>query len=305
MCDVALRFPVLTPDKRELLPEGVVLTDDVIREIAVSSRARDRPEVSILQYRSVRRDLLAYMRQRAYRHVFGDPRDVESLLPALERTRLPEPVLAILACFRRDDPYTYRHILVVTALTALFARGMARDIGDSFLRSSAGPLHDLGKISVPLPILRKTKPLRRAERAYLEHHAAAGFVLLGHYLGDATAFPCVVARDHHERRDGSGYPRGIRLADRMVEIVVACDVYDALISPRPYRRRSYDNRTAIEEITAMAEEGRIGWDVVRFLVSRNRANRPPMQECAVSREKRGVAPGGNLYGIILEDDAET
>lgn len=304
MCDVALRFPVFTPDKRELLPEGVVLTDDVIREIAVSSRARAHPEIPFLEYGSTRADLLAYMRQRAYRHVFGEPGDAESLLPALERIRLPEPVLAILACFRRDDPYTYRHILIVTALTALFAGEMEADIRDSFLRNSAGPLHDLGKISVPLSILRKRKPLRRAERAHLEHHAAAGYVLLGHYLGDATTFPCLVARDHHERKDGSGYPRGIRLADRRVEIVVACDVYDALISPRPYRRRSYDNRTAIEEITAMAEDGRIGWDVVRFLVSRNRGNRPPMQECTVSQEKRGVPPGGNLYGIILEDDAE-
>jgi HD-GYP domain-containing protein (c-di-GMP phosphodiesterase class II) len=130
----------------------------------------------------------------------------------------------------------------------------------------------------------------------------AGFVLLAYFLGDSRKFPCVVARDHHERKDGSGYPRGIRLADRLVEIVVACDVYDALLSPRPYRKRSYDNRTAIEEITKMAEEGKIGWDIVQFLVSRNRKERPPREECEVSEEKRGKPPEGNLYGIVLDDD---
>jgi len=145
--------------------------------------------------------------------------------------------------------------------------------------------------------------LRRSERAHLEHHTMAGFALLGYYLRDSKKFSCIVARDHHERGDGSGYPRGIRLEDRMVEIVVTCDVYDALISARPYRKSSFDNRTAVEELTTMAEEGKIGWEVVRFLVSRSRKGRPPMEECAVSQEKRGIPPEGNLYGIVLEDDA--
>jgi HD-GYP domain-containing protein (c-di-GMP phosphodiesterase class II) len=47
----------------------------------------------------------------------------------------------------------------------------------------------------------------------------------------------------------------------MVEIIVACDVYDALVSPRPYRPVSYDNRTALEEIINMAEKNQIGWEV--------------------------------------------
>lgn len=63
--------------------------------------------------------------------------------------------------------------------------------------------------------------------------------------------------------DGSGKPRGIRLRDRMVEIIVACDVYGALVSPRPYRPVSYDNRTALEEITKMAENNQSGWELPR------------------------------------------
>jgi HD-GYP domain-containing protein (c-di-GMP phosphodiesterase class II) len=86
-----------------------------------------------------------------------------------------------------------------------------------------------------------------------------------------------------------------------VEIVVACDVYDALISPRPYRRVSYDNRTALEEITEMANQGKIDWKIVKALVAHNRKGKPPAHECAVSIEKRGNPPEGNLYGILIDD----
>ncbi len=302
MPDLALRFPVTTLDNRELLPAGTVVSEDVLRDLARSSRGAPSRELPFLENDTIRKDLFAYMRQDVYRQIFGEEDEYNPILSYMEQILVPTPVFDILFHFRRNDGYTYRHILIVSALTCLFGLSLAQNFRDVLLEASAGPLHDLGKISVPLDILRISKPLRRAERAYLEHHAMAGFVLLAYYMGDSRKFPCVVARDHHERKDGSGYPRGIRLADRLVEIVVACDVYDALISPRPYRKSSYDNRTAIEEITTMAEEGKIGWDIVQFLVSRNRKERLPSEECAVSEEKRGKPPEGNMYGIVLEDD---
>jgi HD-GYP domain-containing protein (c-di-GMP phosphodiesterase class II) len=51
----------------------------------------------------------------------------------------------------------------------------------------------------------------------------------------------------------------------MVEIIAACDVYDALHSPRPYRTTPYDNRTALEEITEMAQGGKLSWEVVQLI----------------------------------------
>ncbi len=302
MKDLTLRFPVFSMDGRELVPEGTVLSDEFLRGFTDSSRGDPPREIPLLEFGTVREDLSAYMRQDVYRHIFGEPHEAGELLFFMEQIRLPLPVFDILRYFREHDPYTYRHVLIVSALTCLFAGGLSEYFRDIALEPSAGPLHDLGKVSVPLAIMKKTKPLRRTERAFLEHHTMAGYVLLGYYLRDAGMFPCVVARDHHERRDGSGYPRGIRLDDRMVEIVVVCDVYDALLSPRPYRMNPFDNRTAIEVITAMAEEGKIRWEIVRFLVSRNRRGRPPMERCPVSAEKRGKPPEGNFYGVVLEDD---
>jgi response regulator RpfG family c-di-GMP phosphodiesterase len=90
---------------------------------------------------------------------------------------------------------------------------------DQVIEAMAGQMHDFGKICVPLPILKKSNPLTRTERGVLEHHALAGFVLLSYLLQDSRSFAAQIAKEHHERRDGSGYPLGIRLKDQMVEII--------------------------------------------------------------------------------------
>lgn len=303
MAALTLQFPIQGLDGTDLLPAGAPLSEKRLRELAGSGRRKAWPEILLLDYATVRRDLLAYARQGAYGVIFEDPAGLGAILTAMEKIRLPVPLLDALRRFRRNDPYTYRHFLMVFALSCLLARHLGRGAADLLREATAGPLHDIGKSCVPLRLLKKTTPLKRSERGLLEQHTAFGFVLLSYYLGAPRGFAAIVARDHHERRDGSGYPRGIRLDDRLLEIVVACDVYDALLSPRPYRKACFDNRTAIEEITAMAERGEIGWETVGFLVAHNRKNRPPPQECRISLEKRGKPPEGNLHGIVLEDDA--
>ncbi|MCX5853312.1 MAG: hypothetical protein NTZ24_01785, partial [Deltaproteobacteria bacterium] len=113
-------------------------------------------------------------------------------------------------------------------------------------------------------------------------------------------FAARVARDHHERINGSGYPRGISLNDRIVEIVAVCDIYDALISTRPYRPVSFDNRTALENITMMAERNEVSWEVVQALVAHNRKEKKHFTKCNVSLEKRGTIPPNNVYGILAD-----
>ncbi len=304
MTDLTLQYPVHTLDGRELLPSGVVLSGAVLAEMVVEGRKKTFSDVSLLEYGTTRRDLAVYMREGNYRTILGDDADYAALLALMEKTRLPVPVLESLDHFKSEDMYTYRHVLMVFALSSTIARRMMRSVSDVLQEASAGPLHDFGKICVPVEILRKTTFLRRSERMCLEHHTMAGYVLLSYYLGNFGGIAPAVALDHHERGDGSGYPRGIALRGRLVEIVAACDVYDALISPRPYRQGSFDNRTALEEITRMAEQGKMSWEIVRLLVALNRKDRPAAEDVAVSLEKRGKAPEGNLYGVILDDESE-
>jgi len=220
----------------------------------------------------------------------------------MEKTRLIKPVLESLDYFKKSDIYTYRHILLVFAIAAILSRNLLEDSQDWVIEAMAGQMHDFGKINVPLQILKKSNPLTRTDRSILEHHTLAGFVLLSYYLQDSRSISARIAKEHHERRDGSGYPTGISLKNRMVEIISACDVYDALLSERPYRQIPYDNRTALEVITRMAQRGQLSWDVVKILVSYNRTNKPNIVECKVSKEKRGTPPAHNLYGVFENED---
>jgi HD-GYP domain-containing protein (c-di-GMP phosphodiesterase class II) len=87
-----------------------------------------------------------------------------------------------------------------------------------------------------------------------------------------------------------------------VEVIVVSDIFDALVKPRPYRSGVYDSRTALEEITAMSEQGKIGWDVVKALIARARKSRTRYKEITISAEKRGSPPLDNVYGILADGE---
>ena len=234
--------------------------------------------------------------------IFLDKKQVNGVLNVLETVHLLIPILQTLDYFKKFDFHTYSHVLMVFALSTLLARDLIPDYQECIQLSATGPTHDIGKICVPLHILKKTTALTKNERGFIEHHAAAGYVLLNYYYKDIQPLACKVALDHHERRDNSGYPRGIVLNDPLVEIIAASDIYDALIIPRPYRSTAYDNRAALEEVTKMAEHNKIGWDVVKALIAHNRKSKFPYREIKISAEKRGTPPSYNVYGIIDEGE---
>lgn len=301
MAALKLGYPVCTLDNKQLLPAGAVLTEEALERLARSGPQDSTPSIPLMEYGTVRQDLLRFLREGCYGIIFRDPRENADLLRHVGKLRLPLPLLDILGYFRRNDVYTYRHSLRVFLLSALLSRDLSVGDLETFLRATAGPTHDFGKICVAPRVLRKATPLLRSERTLLEHHTVAGNALLSYYLMDPRTMAAKVAMEHHERRDGVGYPRGLRLSERLVEIVVVCDVYDALISPRPYRRVVFDNRTALEEVTALGEQGKIDRAIVQALVARNRKEKPRAEECAVSLEKRGKPPEENMYGKFLDD----
>jgi HD-GYP domain-containing protein (c-di-GMP phosphodiesterase class II) len=301
MSTLTLLHPVHTLDNRLLVPAGTVLSAETLDAIISSNRATSYQTHSLLEYGSVKRDLLSLLSQPPYDVIFADQKQIANLINIMENVHQVLPILQSLDYFKQHDFYTYRHILVVFALSILLAKDLVSDHQDLIQQAVTGASHDFGKICVPLHILKKTDPLTQSERSILKHHTGAGFVLLCYYLKDSENISAIVARDHHERKDGSGYPGGIKLTDHMVEIISVSDVYDALIAVRPYRPVSYDNRTALEEITRMAENNKIGWDVVKALTAHNRKDKLHHSEVKVSMEKRGTPPPGNLYGVTAEE----
>jgi HD-GYP domain-containing protein (c-di-GMP phosphodiesterase class II) len=296
-----LRYPVHTIEGEELLPAGTAVTPGVLAELAEEGRRRQAASQRLLRHGTVFQDLLGFLCEGPYRVVFQDCRRFRELIAIMEKVSLPLPLLRSLDYFHSHDPFTYRHILSVFALSTLLSRELVPDIDEAVLSAMSGPLHDFGKTCIPLSIMRKRTPLTIGERDRVRHHTCAGYVLLAYHFGDPDAFSAKVALEHHERVDGSGYPGGIRLDDRMVEIVAVCDIYDALISPRPYRPSCYDNRTALEEMTLLVEEGRLNREVVQALVACNRRGKPDFRECSLSLDKRGRSPEGNVYGVTVEE----
>jgi HD-GYP domain-containing protein (c-di-GMP phosphodiesterase class II) len=291
------QYAVHTLDNQQLLRAGTVISPRIIEELIEAQSDPSPATVNLMNYGTVRPDLMQFISQKSYSIIFSDADRVAKVVDLMEGITLPEATLKILNYFKRNDFYTYRHFLLVYILSLLLAGDLITYSKDLLREARVGPTHDIGKICVPLSILMKTKPLTVTERRLLDHHALAGYTLLSFYLRDTETLAAIIARDHHERKDGSGYPRGIHLDNLMTEIVVASDVYDALISIRPYRPQTYDNRTALETLTSMAQKESLSQNVVQALVNYNRKKKTHYSECVVSLEKRGMPPEGNLYGV--------
>ncbi|MGV3708235.1 MAG: HD domain-containing phosphohydrolase [Gemmatimonas sp.] len=144
--------------------------------------------------------------------------------------------LAQAAELRDDD--TGMHTQRVGNVAAQIASALGKDADYVALLRQAAPLHDVGKIGVPDTVLLKEGPLSAAERAIIERHVAEGARILSGSTAPVIQMAETIARTHHERWDGSGYPAGLAgdAIPLSARIVAVADVFDALSHDRPYRR---------------------------------------------------------------------
>ena len=137
------------------------------------------------------------------------------------------------------DNETGLHVIRMSHYARLLGVATGMDVAAADDLLHAAPMHDVGKIGIPDRILQKPGKLDADEWAIMQTHASIGADIIGeHAPGGMLALAREIALSHHEKWDGSGYPRGlardnIPLAGR---IVAVADVFDALTSVRPYKR---------------------------------------------------------------------
>jgi PAS domain S-box-containing protein/putative nucleotidyltransferase with HDIG domain len=190
--------------------------------------------------------------------VLGIARDItdykrtqDELKQSYERMQkvLEDTINALTSAVEKRDPYTAGHQHRVAIIADAIAEKMRLPDAQKKGLHVAALVHDIGKINVPAGILNKPSGLSEAEFALVRDH-----VLVGYDILRTIEFPWPVAEivlQHHERLDGSGYPKGIRGSEMMFEakILAVADVVESMLAHRPYRP-ARGMESAVKEITS-------------------------------------------------------
>jgi HD-GYP domain-containing protein (c-di-GMP phosphodiesterase class II) len=159
-------------------------------------------------------------------------RETETLLTANR-----EIVRRLCAAGELRDGETSRHVLRLSLVAERLAAQLGCEAGFAKRIGETAQLHDIGKIGIPDSVLLKPGPLTPAEWQVMRSHAEMGYRILGGSGIPLLDLAAEIALTHHEKWDGTGYPQGLKgeqipLAGR---IVAVADVFDALLSDRPYK----------------------------------------------------------------------
>jgi putative nucleotidyltransferase with HDIG domain len=173
----------------------------------------------------------------------------EALQKSLEQLEvtLDSAILSMARIIELRDPYTAGHQTRTAKLAGLIAVEMGLEKDQITGLKKAAIIHDVGKINTPTEILSKPGKLTESEFEIIREH-----VRIGEEIVSIIEFPWPVAEiisQHHERMDGSGYPKGLKGDEICMEarIIAVADVVEAMVSDRPYRQ-ALDILEALEEI---------------------------------------------------------
>ncbi len=248
---------VFAADGRVLLARGQVLRESYIerlRQLGVWSVYIVDPRFPDLEVESIiseqtRVQAIKTIRTVCHNVLAGNASGVPTLKEVVELliddlAKNPRLMINVLD-IRTHDDYTFAHSVNVCSFSLLV--GMSMGLHNGVLRElGVGALmHDLGKTLIPSEILNKPGPLTPEEYECVKRHSTDGFNILRRQ-DEISLLSAHVAFQHHERQDGTGYPRGLEGDDvhLYARIVSVADVYDALASDRSYRARFLPHEAA-------------------------------------------------------------
>ncbi|MEK5255075.1 HD-GYP domain-containing protein [Paenibacillus sp. FSL F4-0125] len=161
------------------------------------------------------------------------------VIPFIQQVSEKNDFYGVLAALQSKDDYTYRHNVAVGILSTLLGKWLKLKPEDLSMLTIAATLHDIGKMRIPDELLTRPGPLTNEEYQLMKKHTTYGYEMIRDTIG-TNHMQALVALQHHERMDGSGYPFGV-LGNRITDfskIVAVADVFHAMTSDRFYRKAS-------------------------------------------------------------------
>jgi putative two-component system response regulator len=236
---------------------------------------------------------------QSWREIFGSSQADALAVEEFTVSETEEILFGLAVAVEQRDRHTAGHCerLAWVAVAMGVAMGLARASLLALYRG--GYLHDVGKVGIPDSILFKPGKLTAEEWIVMRSHAARGEEICRPMKSLAPVLPII--RHHHERWDGSGYPDGLRgeqipLLARVLQIA---DIFDALTSPRPYKR-AFSDAKALHLIQQETERGWRDPELVqlflclhRDVISRLQGGPMGGMQASLSNLLQMVAPGRN------------
>jgi HD-GYP domain-containing protein (c-di-GMP phosphodiesterase class II) len=161
------------------------------------------------------------------------------MIQMIHQTVEKQNLIEIFASLQSKEDYTYRHIIGVAVIATLIGKWLGIKDTELMQLTMAATLHDVGKVKIPVDILNNPGKLTKAEFALFKKHTIFGYQMIKETVG-TNHRQALVALQHHERQDGSGYPFGVGAdkIDLFSRIVAIADVFHAMSSNRAYRNAS-------------------------------------------------------------------
>ena len=291
---MSLLVPLVVHDVygNKLVDAGTEITPELMEDIGRAGNFASTCRLSLSGSR-IRKDMEAVLRRSPYTGMF-QPGRLDDILRLYDELRILPVLFEEFELMRNRDMYVYEHVLTTAALTASLAIDMYGKDRASLIGYTA-LTHDLGMVRLPDDVLKRGIGDDPAKRCILYGHTIVGYVLLTYYMGSVQFGNCRVALEHHERGNGTGYPRGIRLNDSIIELIAVADVFDALLAVRPFRNEPFELRAALDLLWNESKQGILNTRVVKLLISYSRQEHFKPGDIIVADEERGRLPVDNRY----------
>lgn len=280
----------------KLVSKDQKITTSLIDNL-IQGGKRKPPKIFPLKNTEIVKDIDIVFSDKRYSPIFSSKEIRNQIKEVFDQLKLEEPLVLEIQNIKKNLFYTYTHIQIIASLVIAIVSSFSSSRYNPLLAAHLSLTHDIGKSRIPTGILYKTTALTEEEYHIIQTHPTVGYVLLNYYCGWEEKRYCLTAYEHHEKLDGSGYPRGIKNIDPYAQLITPVDIFDALISDRPYRKAPFSIRLAVDFLIDGIRKKELNKENVYSLINCLRKHKVfPVSVLKVSKKKRAKPPADSVYG---------